>query len=85
MGMGDYMIEIKENFRIQEIVYTYTIFKREYCYSSNYSIPIRQERRDKIFNENNPNPIIKNIVEYIPNKEVFGDKINKYKDKLKRV
>ena len=44
------------------------------------------ERIDKIFNnENNPNLITKNIVEYTPSKEVFDEKINEYKDKLKRV
>ena len=44
------------------------------------------ERIDKIFNnENNPNLITKNIVEYTQNKEVFDEKINEYKDKLKKV
>ena len=44
------------------------------------------ERIDKIFNnENNPNLITKNIVEYTPSKGVFDEKINEYGDKLKRV
>ena len=120
VGMGDYMIEIMEDFRIQEIVYKLynevnelskesdskmnsfgdfkMLWEKEFEDSfqeflkENTVIPQptpeqleRQERIDKIFNENNPNPITKNIVEYTPSKEVFDDKINEYKDKLKRV
>ena len=120
MGMGDYMIEVMEDFRIQEIVYklynevnelskesdskmnSFGDFKMlwekdfeesfQQFLKENTVIPQptpeqleRQERIDKIFNENNPNPITKNIIEYTPTKEVFDDKINEYKDKLKRV
>ncbi|MCQ2815633.1 MAG: AAA family ATPase [archaeon] len=45
----------------------------------------RAERVAKVFNENNPNPITKNITEYTPSKEIFDDKINEFKDKLKKV
>lgn len=45
----------------------------------------RQEKVEKIFNDKNPNPITKNIEEYTPAKEVFDDKINEFKDKLKKV
>ena len=120
MGMGDYMIEIMEDFKIQEIVYklynevnelskesdskmnSFGDFKMlwekdfeesfQQFLKENTVVPQptpeqleRQERIDKIFNETNPNPITKNIVEYTPSKEVFDDKINEYKDKLKRV
>ena len=119
-SMGDYMIEVMENFKIQEIVFklynevnelskesdtklnSFGDFKMlwekdfeesfQQFLKDNTTIPTptqeqleRQERIDKIFNENNPNPITNNIVEYTPTKEVFDDKINEYKDKLKRV
>ena len=119
-SMGDYMIEVMENFKIQEIVFklynevnelskesdtklnSFGDFKMlwekdfeesfQQFLKDNTTIPTptqeqteRQERIDKIFNEKNPNPITNNIVEYTPTKEVFDDKINEYKDKLKRV
>ena len=119
-GMGDYMIEVTEDYKIQEIVYKLynecnelakesdskmdqfgefkVLWEKDFEESfqqflkENTTIPTptpeqeeRQERIDKIFNEKNPNPITKDIVEYTPSKETFDDKINEYKDKLKKV
>ena len=120
-GMGDYMIEVLENFKIQEIVYKLynevnelskesdeklnsfsdykLLWEKDFEESFNQFLtentvipeitPEQEERHErikKIFNdETNPNPITKNIVEYTPSKEIFDDKINEFKDKLKKV
>ena len=84
MAMGDYMIEIMEEFRIQEIVYklynevnelskesdfkinSFVVFKILQFLKENIVVPQpsleqleRLERIDKLFNENNPNQILK--------------------------
>ena len=120
-GMGDFMIEVLESYKIQEIVYKLyneiheltresdekmnsfnefkVLWEKEFSESFNIFLeentvkpevtPEQEERNErirKIFNEEtNPNPITKNITEYTPTKEIFDDKINEFKDKLKRV
>jgi len=115
---GDYLLEVLENFRVQEIVYriysevnelinetmliidsfkdlrvlwerdfndSFAEFLKQYAVipeENQEKIEIR-EKIQNIFPQGNP--ILKNVVEYTPNKEVFDDKINEFKNMLKRV
>ncbi len=115
---GDYLLEVLENFRIQEVVYkiyseanqlinetnsiidsfkdlrilwerdfmdSFTEFLKQYAIVPEESADQieRRERIKNIFPQGNP--ILKDVVEYTPNKEVFDDKINEFKNMLKRV
>lgn len=115
---GDYLLEVLENFKIQEVVYLIfnevnilinetnsvidafkdlkILWERDFNESfaeflKQYAVipeenQLQIENREKIKNIfPNGNPILKDVVEYTPNKEVFDDKINEFKNMLKRV